>query len=139
MSAPPETRYWLEGIRLAIEATGVPCGIGVKPETNPGQPWVILSTLSTTFDGDISVIDDEQNALVFVRSVGVSAEQAQMAYWRADAAVVGFETFTGGRVVYRTRDSITTPVRDDATFPDRSVYYADATYRMWLAPTGGQQ
>ena len=130
-----DLRGYLTATRDAVNAAGLPAAIGVKPETSDGQPWALLSVLSTVFDGDISAYNTDHETLVLVRAVGFSAEQAQMAYWRADGAVVNVDTFPGGVVTFRTRETLSGPLRDDATFPDRSVYYVDATYRLWLAPT----
>jgi hypothetical protein len=125
---------YLEAVRTGIVDAGLPCGIAVKPETTTGQPWAILSVLGVTFDGDIYAYNTDHDTLVFVRSVGTSSQQAHAAYWRADAALMAVGTFPGGVVTFRTRETLSGPLRDDSTFPDRSVYYVDATYRLWLAP-----
>lgn len=128
---------YLGALRASIEAAGLPCGIGVKPETQAGQPWALLSVMSVLFDGDIQEYNTDQDALVMVRSVGVNQQQAHAAYWRADAAVMATTTFPGGVITFVTRDMLTGPTRDDSTFPDRSVYHVDATYRLWPAPSEG--
>jgi hypothetical protein len=128
---------YLAALKASVEAAGLPCGIAVKPDTTQGQPWAIVSVMSTLFDGDIQAYNTDQDALVMVRSVGVNQQQAHAAYWRADAAVMGTTSFDGGVITFSTRDMLTGPTRDDATFPDRSVYHVDATYRLWLAPSEG--
>jgi hypothetical protein len=125
---------YLGALRDAVVAAGLPAGISVKPETTAGQPWAILSVLGVTFDGDIFAYNTDHDTLLFVRSVGTSSEQAHAAYWRADAAVMATGTFPDGVVTFQTRETLSGPLRDDSTFPDRSVYYVDATYRLWLAP-----
>lgn len=127
---------FLEGLRSAVEDAGLRAGLGVKPDTTAGQPWALISLMSTVFDGDIEAYNSNVDVLVQVRSVGYSVQQAHAAYWRADAAVMAFETFDNGVVTFRTREALTAPTRDDATFPDRPVYYVDATYRAWPAPAG---
>lgn len=126
---------FLESLRADIAATGVPAGLGVKPDTTTGQPWVLLSLMSSTFDGDIQGYNSDTDVLVLVRSVGYSVQQAHAVYWRADGAAIALSSFDDGVVTFRTRESLTAPTRDDATFPDRAVYYVDAIYRMWLAPS----
>lgn len=137
MTTTAEPGAWLEGLREAIEDAGLPAGLAVKPDTAAGQPWAIISLMSAVFDGDIEGYNSDQDALVLVRCVGYTVQQANAAYWRADSAVFDYDSFAGGTVVFRTRDSVTTPVRDDSTFPNRSVYYVDAMYRLWTASTTG--
>lgn len=130
-----ELGRYLDALRDAVIASGVPAAIGAKPQTTEGQPWALVSVLSTVFDGDIWAYNTDHETVVLVRAVGFSSTQAQMAYWRADAATVNLDAYPGGVVTFRTRETLSGPLRDDATFPDRSVYYVDATYRLWLAPT----
>jgi hypothetical protein len=132
---PANFAVWSAAIQAAIQDYGIPCGLGGKPQTTAGQPWVVLSILSTLHDGDIAYFDTDQNVIVQVRSVGMSPEQASAVYWRADAAVVGLDDFDGGRVIQRWRDGLSGPTRDDRTFPNQTVYDVAATYRLWLAPT----
>jgi len=133
---PANMAVWSAAIQQAIEAQGIPCGIGGKPNTTAGQPWVLLSVLSTLHDGDIAFFDTDQNSIVQAMCVGYSPEQASAVYWRADAAVTSVESFDGGVVIQRWRDGLTGPTRDDRTFPNSTVYSVAATYRLWLAPTG---
>lgn len=126
---------WLTAFNTAITNAGLPSGIGMKPDTTAGQPWAIITLLSAVYDGDIELFNSEKDALMQVRSVALSAEQANAACDRADDAVFSVTQFDGGVVVFRTRDTMTTPIRDDTTFPDRSVFYVDALYRLWLSPT----
>lgn len=126
---------WSAALQQSIVSDGIPCGIGGKPETTPGQPWVILSLLSTVTDGDIAFFDTDQNSIVQALCVGYSPEQASQVYWRVDAAVTGVEDFDGGRVIQRWRDGLSGPTRDDRTFPNQTVYSVAATYRLWIAPT----
>jgi hypothetical protein len=132
---PANFAVWSAAIQQAIGEQGIPCGLGGKPQTVSGQPWVVLSILSTLHDGDIAYFDTDQNVIVQVMCVGLSPEQASAVYWRADAAVVGLEEFDGGRVIQRWRDGLTGPSRDDRTFPNMPVYSVSATYRLWLAPS----
>jgi hypothetical protein len=134
-TVPANAAVWSAAIQQAVEDQGIPCGIGGKPNTSAGQPWIILSVLSTLHDGDIAFFDTDQNTLVQVMCVGMSPEQALAVYWRADAAVTGLTDFDGGRVIQRWRDNLTGPARDDRTFPNMQVYSVAATYRLWLAPT----
>jgi len=133
---PANFAVWSAAIQAAIQDAGVPCGIGGKPQTTQGQPWVILSLLSTVNDGDIAFFDTDQNTIIQARCVGYSPEQASAVYWRTDAAIVGVDDFDGGRVIQRWREGLSGPSRDDRTFPNSTVYDVAATYRMWLAPTG---
>jgi hypothetical protein len=133
---PANIAVWLTALQQSVIDAGVPCGVSGKPETVAGQPWVILSVLSTLHDGDIAFFDTDQNVIVQVRSVGFSPEQATAVHWRADAAIVGVEDFDGGRVIQRWRDGLEGPGRDDGLFPNTTVYDVRATYRLWLAPTG---
>jgi len=126
---------WLTAFNDAITAAGLPSGIGMKPATAAGQPWAVITLMSAIYDGDIELYNSEKDALVQVRSVGLSPEQASAAADRADDAVFSVKQYDGGVVVFRTRDTMTTPVRDDATFPGRSVFYVDAMYRVWLSPS----
>jgi hypothetical protein len=132
---PANFAVWSAAIQRAIQDSGIPCGIGGKPETVAGQPWVILSVLSTLHDGDIAYFDTDQNSIVQARCVGYSPEQASQVYWRVDAAITSVEDFDGGRVIQRWRDGLSGPARDDRTFPNQTVYDVAATYRLWLAPT----
>jgi len=132
---PANFAVWSAAIQRAIQDSGIPCGIGGKPETAPGQPWVLLSVLSTLHDGDIAYFDTDQNSIVQARCVGYSPEQASQVYWRVDAAITSVEDFDGGRVIQRWRDGLSGPARDDRTFPNQTVYDVAATYRLWLAPT----
>jgi hypothetical protein len=135
-TVPANFAVWSAAIQAAVQDAGIPCGIGGKPETTPGQGWVILSVLSTVNDGDIAFFDTDQNSIVQARCVGYSPEQASQIYRRIDAAIVGLDDFDGGRVIQRWRDGLTGPARDDRTFPNATVYDVAATYRLWLAPTG---
>lgn len=132
---PANMAVWSAALQQAIAEQGIPCGIGGKPETSAGQPWVVLSVLSTLHDGDIAHFDTDQNSIVQVACAGFSPEQASAVYWRTDAAVVGLDDFDGGRVIQRWRDGLSGPVRDDRTFPNVTVYSVNATYRLWIAPT----
>ena len=134
-TVPANFAVWSAAIQQAITDSGVPCGIGGKPETTTGQPWVIVSILSTLHDGDIAFFDTDQNVIVQLRCVGYSPEQASAVYWRADAAITGITEFEGGKVIQRWRDGLVGPAGDDRTFPNVKVYDVAATYRMWLAPT----
>jgi hypothetical protein len=134
-TVPANMAVWSSAIQQTIIDAGVPCGIGAKPTTTAGQPWVVLSILSTLHDGDIAYFDTDQNVIVQVMCVGMSPEQASAVYWRADAAVTGLEDFAGGRVIQRWRDGLSGPSRDDRSFPNMQVYSVSATYRLWLAPT----
>lgn len=125
----------LEALRTEIVDANLPAGIGVKPDTTAGQPWAIVSLMSTIFDGDIQTYNSDQNSLVLIRSVGYTVQQANAAYWRADGALFDLTNFDGGVVIYKTRESVTSPIREDGTFPDRPVYYTDAMYRLWTAPS----
>ena len=129
----PNVAAALEALRSSVEDAGLPTGLGVKPETATGQPWAIVTLLSDVFDGGILAFNEEHDAVVLVRAVGATVQQAHAAYWRADGAVMAVDAFDGGVVTFATRDTLTGPTRDDATFPGRSVYYVDATYRLWLA------
>jgi len=133
---PANYAVWTAALQAAVQDSGIPCGIGGKPETTAGQPWVILSVLSTLHDGDIAFFDTDQNAIVQAMCVGYSPEQASQVYRRIDGAVTGVEQFEGGRVIQRWRDGLTGPTRDDRSFPNATVYAVAATYRLWLAPTG---
>jgi hypothetical protein len=135
-TVPANFAVWSAALQQAIQDQDVPCGIGGKPVTTAGQPWVILSVLSTVNDGDIAFFDTDQNSIVQARCVGYSPEHASAVYWRVDAAITGVEDFDGGRVIQRWRDGLTGPARDDRTFPNSTVYDVAATYRLWLAPTG---
>ena len=126
---------WLTAFNSAITDAGLPSGIGMKPATSDGQPWAIITLLSAVYDGDIELYNSDKDAVIQVRSVGLSPEQASAASDRADDAVFSVTQFDGGVVVFRTRDTMTAPVRDDATFPSRSVFYVDAIYRVWLSPS----
>jgi hypothetical protein len=134
-TVPANFAVWSAAIQQAVQEQGIPCGIGGKPQTTAGQPWVILSVLSTINDGDIQYFDTDQDTVVLARCAGYSPEQASQVYWRTDAAIVGLEDFDGGRVIQRWRDGLTGPARDDRTFPNQTVYDVAATYRLWLAPT----
>jgi hypothetical protein len=134
---PANIGSWAVAFQQAVIDAGVPCGLSGKPQTTAGQPWAILSILSTLHDGDIAYFDTDQNVIMQVRSVGYSPEQANAVYWRADAAIVGVEQFEGGVVIQRWRDGLTGPVRDDTAFPNTTVYDVRATYRLWLAPSTG--
>jgi hypothetical protein len=131
---PANLADWSVALQQSIIDAGVPCGIGGKPTTSAGQPWVILSVLSTLHDGDIAYFDTDQNVILQVRSVGLSPEQASAVYWRADAAITAVESFPGGVVIQRWRDGLEGPSRDDRSFPNQTVYDVRATYRLWLAP-----
>lgn len=135
MTVAARPSKWLTAFNSAIAAAGLPSGIGMKPTTSDGQPWAILTLLSAVYDGDIELYNSDKDAVMQVRSVGLSPEQASAAADRADDAVFSVTQFDGGVVVFRTRDTMTTPVRDDATFPGRSVFYVDAIYRVWLSPS----
>jgi hypothetical protein len=134
-TVPANFAEWSSALQQSIIDAGVPCGIGGKPTTTAGQPWVIVSILSTLHDGDIAYFDTDQNVIVQVRSVGLSPEQASAVYWRADAAITSVESFTGGVVIQRWRDGLEGPMRDDRSFPNMTVYDVRATYRLWLAPS----
>jgi hypothetical protein len=133
---PANAAVWTAAIQQAVQEAGVPCGIGGKPQTVAGQPWVILSVLSTLHDGDIAFFDTDQNTIVQALCVGYSPEQALAVYRRVDGAVTAVDDFDGGRVIQRWRDGLSGPARDDRTFPNATVYDVAATYRMWFAPTG---
>jgi hypothetical protein len=134
-TVPANFAVWTVAIQSAIAEQGIRCGIGGKPETTAGQPWIVLSVLSTLHDGDIAYFDTDQNVIIQARCVGYSPEQASQVYWRADAAITGLEDFDGGRVIQRWRDGLSGPARDDRSFPNQTVYDVAATYRLWLAPT----
>lgn len=135
MTVAARPSAWLTAFNDAITSAGLPSGIGMKPATSDGQPWAILTVMSAVYDGDIELYNSDKEATVQVRSVGLSPEQASAAADRADDAVFSVTQFDGGKVVFRTRDTMTNPVRDDATFPGRSVFYVDAMYRVWLSPS----
>jgi len=135
-TVPAPYAAWSAAIQQQIADTGVPCGLGGKPQTGQGQPWVIVSVLSTIYDGDIAFFDTDENVIVQVLSVGYSPEQAAAVYQRCDTAITALQDFDGGRVIQRWRDGLDGPTRDDRTFPNATVYAVAATYRMWLAPTG---
>jgi hypothetical protein len=136
---PANFASWSAALQRQVIDAGVPCGLGGKPETVAGQPWVILSVLSTLHDGDIAFFDTDQNVIVQAMCVGFSPEQASAVYWRADSAITGLDTFDGGVVIQRWRDGLTGPTRDDRTFPNSTVYSVAAAYRLWLAPSTDQE
>lgn len=134
-TVPANFAVWTVALQSAIAEQDIRCGIGGKPETAAGQPWIVLSVLSTLHDGDIAFFDTDQNVVLQARCVGFSPEQASAVYWRADTAITGLEDFDGGRVIQRWRDGLSGPARDDRSFPNQTVYDVAATYRLWLAPT----
>jgi hypothetical protein len=134
-TSPANFAVWSVEVQRALIDDGIPCGLNGKPDTAPGQPWILLSVMSTVHDGDIAYFDTDQDTLVQVRCVGYSPEQAAAVYWRADAAVTQVTDFPGGKVIQRWRDNLFGPSRDDRTFPNATVYDVTATFRLWLAPT----
>jgi len=136
-TVPAPYPSWTAAIQQTVIDAGIPCGLGGKPQTTQGQPWVIVSVLSTLHDGDIAFFDTDQNVIVQAMCVGYSPEQAAAVQARADQAITGLSEFDGGVVIQRWRDGLEGPARDDAAFPNVTVYAVRATYRLWLAPSSG--
>ena len=136
-TVPAPYLAWSAAIQQTVIDAGLPCGIAGKPKTTQGQPWVVVSVLSTLYDGDIAFFDTDENVIVQAMCVGYSPEQAAAVLQRADQAITGLTQFDGGVVIQRWREGLEGPARDDSAFPNVTVYAVRATYRLWLAPSSG--
>lgn len=131
----------LEAVKTHLEVEGFQVGIGAKPEgTADGRPYAVLYLTSGMFDGDVELVDTDQDAVVHVKTFGrlwgqVGEVDGTGLAGRLDRRLRnGQLTVDGFGVQLVKREQTAGPTRDDDTYPEPSIFYGDAWYRIWIAP-----
>lgn len=131
----------LDGIRDHLQDAWAYVEVGRKPDGVPDNlPYATVWLTNAQPDGNTATpgdIDLEQEAIVHIKSIGSSFDQAGLLADDLDTKIRDGLAIDGLAIQLVIRDRQAGPTRDDDVYPAPHSIYADRWYRIQFAPDVG--